>query len=193
MLSRYTYFILDKLNITKSERLAMVTITTLIVLVTTGAAMLRPDIPFPDEHYAYADSLFRALAEQRSYEQAELMARYDPPSAGNTATDGALSSGTLAMASAERSATSSGTSNSTTRAKASKGSAKLPAPESIVLNTADAAALARLPGVGPKTAEVIVAYRNEHGPFQDLSHIMRVKGIGPKKWEQIRPYLRLNE
>lgn len=193
MLSRYTYFILDKLNITKSERLAMVTITTLILLVTTGAAILRPDIPFPDEHYAYADSLFRALSEQKALEQAELMARYNPPPAGNTAIDGALSPGALVAASAERPATDSGTPKSTSRTAASKGSAKLPAPESIILNTADAAALARLPGVGPKTADVIVAYRNEHGPFQDLSHIMRVKGIGPKKWEQIRPYLRLNE
>lgn len=192
MLSRYTYFILDKLNITKAERLAMVTITTLIVLVTTGAAMLRPDNPFPEEHYAYADSLFRALSEQKSIEHAELMARYDPPP-DNTETTAALLSGAQVAASTTSMPSASGTSNTGKKTSSGKGSAKVPAPESIALNSADATALARLPGVGPKTAEVIVAYRNENGPFQDLSHIMRVKGIGPKKWEQIRPYLRLNE
>lgn len=192
MLSRYTYFILDKLNITKAERLAMVTITTLIVLVTTGAAMLRPDNPFPEEHYAYADSLFRALSEHKSIEHSELMARYDPP-AGNTETTGALLSGAQAAVPTASTQSASGTSNTGKTTSSSKRSAKVPALESIALNSADATALARLPGVGPKTAEVIVAYRNENGPFQDLSHIMRVKGIGPKKWEQIRPYLRLNE
>lgn len=197
MLSRYTYFIIDKLNITKAERIAMVTITTLIVLISTGAAMLSPDIPFPEEHYAYADSLFRALSEQKSIEHAELMARYEPPlvesASGNTAIAGALPSGAHAEVSAMSASSVLGASNTGKKAAASKGSAKAPAPESIVLNTSDAATLARLPGVGPKTAEAIVAYRNENGPFQDLSHIMRVKGIGAKKWEQIRPYLRLNE
>lgn len=197
MLSRYTYFIIDKLNITKAERIAMVTITTLIVLISTGAAMLSPDIPFPEEHYAYADSLFRALSEQKSIEHAELMARYEPPlvesASGNTAIAGALPSGAQAEVSAMSASSVPGASNTGKKAAASKGSAKAPAPESIVLNTSDAATLARLPGVGPKTAEAIVAYRNENGPFQDLSHIMRVKGIGSKKWEQIRPYLRLNE
>jgi competence protein ComEA len=175
------YFLIDRLNITKAERFAMVTITTMIVLITTGAAIFEPEIPFPEEHYAYADSLFRALSDQKAAEHAAMMARYEPPSLGNTDTDVALVSGTQTG------------SISQPRAASKSGSAKLPAPESIAINTADATELERLPGIGPKTAEVIVDYRNEHGPFQDLSHIMRVKGIGPKKWEQIRPYLRLNE
>ncbi len=157
----------------------MVTITTLIVLVSTGAAILEPEIPFPEEHYAYADSLFRALTDQKATEHASLMARYEPPAMGNTEPTGALQTDTQ---------TSSVSLPPT--AKKSRSTTVL-APESIAINTADATELDRLPGVGPKTAEMIVDYRNEHGPFQDLSHVMRVKGIGPKKWEQIRPYLRL--
>ncbi len=175
------YFLLDRLNITKAERLAMVTITTLIVLVSTGAAIFKPDIPFPDEHYAYADSLFRALSDQKATNHSALMARYEPPAVSNTEPMAALQTGTQTASIPQP------------RTVQKSGSAKLPALESIALNTAVATELDRLPGIGPKTAEVIVEYRNEHGPFQDLSHIMRVKGIGPKKWEQIRPYLRLNE
>lgn len=173
------YFLLDRLNITKAERFAMLTITTLIVLVSTGAAILEPENPFPEEHYAYADSLFRALSEQKASEHASLMARYDPPAQSNTEPLAALQAGTQTA------------SSSMPVAPKKSGSATVPAAKGIAINSADAAELDRLPGVGPKTAELIVAYRNEHGPFEDLSHVMRVKGIGPKKWEQIRPYLRL--
>jgi competence ComEA-like helix-hairpin-helix protein len=181
MLKNNIYFLLDRLNITKAERVAMVTITTMIMLITTGAAILEPENPFPAEHYARADSIFRALSDQKEADHANLMSRYEPSPVGNTETVAALQSGTQ-------------TAPKTQAGKASKsGSAKVPALESIILNTAVASDLVRLPGIGPKTAEVIVDYRKEHGPFQDLSHVMRVKGIGPKKWEQIRPYLRLNE
>jgi comEA protein len=181
MLKNNIYFLLDRLNITKAERLAMVTITTLIVLISTGAAILEPDNPFPDEHYAYADSVFKVLSWQKAADHAALMSRYEPESANNTVTTQTLPTNAQVA------------STSPSRTTQKPGSAKLPALESIAINKANASELTRLPGIGPKTAEVIVAYRNEHGPFQDLSHVMRVKGIGPKKWEQIRPYLRLNE
>jgi len=48
------------------------------------------------------------------------------------------------------------------------------------LNTAGADALEELPGVGPKTAQRILADRRTHGPFRKTSDLMRVKGIGPK-------------
>lgn len=181
MLRNNLYFLLDRLNITKAERLAMVTITTLIVLITMGAAILEPDNPFPDEHYAFADSVFRVLSERKAADHISLMARYEPPTISNTEPMMALQT-SIPNASIFQ-----------PRPAKKSGSAPLPAPESIAINTAVATELDRLPGIGPITAEVIVNYRKEHGPFQDLSHIMRVKGIGPKKWEQIRPYLRLNE
>ena len=179
MLNNYLFFLFDRLNITKSERFAIVSITTLIVLVSLMATLVRRDIPFPDEHYAFADSLFTALSQQRTAERAELMARYDPPSMDNTKPDSALDP--------------RNTRQTSTRAKtaASAKSSKLPAPESINLNTANANELGQLPGIGPKTAEAIITYRQTNGPFQELAHITRVKGIGSKKWEQIRPYLRL--
>lgn len=61
----------------------------------------------------------------------------------------------------------------------------------VSLNTATAAQLESLPGVGPSTAEKILAYRQEHGGFSSLEEIMSVKGIGPKKFESMRPFLTL--
>ena len=49
----------------------------------------------------------------------------------------------------------------------------------IDINTASALELEQLPGIGPKTAEAIVAYRVENGPFASIDAIVEVKGIGP--------------
>lgn len=66
---------------------------------------------------------------------------------------------------------------------------KKAAPVRMNPNTASAALLQRLPRVGPKMAERIIAYREAHGPFAQPSHLVRVRGIGPKTFAQMEPYL----
>jgi competence protein ComEA len=56
----------------------------------------------------------------------------------------------------------------------------------ININTASAAELDTLPGIGPAYAERIIAYREEHGPFADPIEIMEIKGIGPATYEEIK-------
>jgi competence protein ComEA len=50
----------------------------------------------------------------------------------------------------------------------------------ININTADAATLAELNGVGPSKAAAIVEYRKQHGPFKSPEQLADVKGIGDK-------------
>jgi competence protein ComEA len=66
-------------------------------------------------------------------------------------------------------------------------------PDSVNINTADAAALDTLPGIGPSTAEKIVEYRETNGPFVTIDEIMSVSGIGPAKFEQIQPFISVGE
>ncbi|GAB3945155.1 ComEA family DNA-binding protein [Corynebacterium tapiri] len=54
------------------------------------------------------------------------------------------------------------------------------------LNTADAAALEELDGVGQATAAAIIAYREEHGGFTSIDQLLDVKGIGPAKFAAIK-------
>jgi competence protein ComEA len=51
----------------------------------------------------------------------------------------------------------------------------------INVNTAGAAELDELPGVGRVTAQAILDYRREHGPFQRPEDLLQVRGIGTKK------------
>jgi competence protein ComEA len=58
----------------------------------------------------------------------------------------------------------------------------------IDVNAADLAALIRIPGVGPVTAQSILAARTDR-PFASVDDLDRVRGIGPKTLEKIRPYV----
>ncbi len=62
----------------------------------------------------------------------------------------------------------------------------------IDLNTADAAALESLPGIGPALAERILSSRTQLGAFKRVEDLDRVPGIGPKIIERLRPLVRLS-
>ena len=66
-----------------------------------------------------------------------------------------------------------------------------PPPLPLDINLAAAGDFEKLPGIGPKLAQRIVAYRQKHGPFRRVEDLMVVKGVGIKKWKAIRPYLRV--
>jgi competence protein ComEA len=59
---------------------------------------------------------------------------------------------------------------------------------SLNLNTATSEQLQLLPGVGPATAEKIIAYRERY-PFRSIVQLKRIKGIGQKRFDAMRPYL----
>lgn len=73
-----------------------------------------------------------------------------------------------------------------------KQAAKTALQGKVNINTADASQLTLLPGIGIKTAESIVVYRGSVGPFKAVDDLVKVKGIGPKILEKLRPYLSLN-
>jgi len=56
----------------------------------------------------------------------------------------------------------------------------------INLNTATAEQLDVLDGIGPKTAQKIIEYREAHGGFNSIEELMEVSGIGAAKFEQIK-------
>ena len=61
------------------------------------------------------------------------------------------------------------------------------------INTATAAQLETLDGIGPVLAQRIVEYREANGPFASVEGLLEVKGLGPGILEAIRPQITAEE
>lgn len=59
----------------------------------------------------------------------------------------------------------------------------------INLNTATAAQLEALPGIGARTAERIVEFRQKNGGFKKVEDLMQVRGVGEKSFLKLKPML----
>jgi len=59
-------------------------------------------------------------------------------------------------------------------------------PQKVDLNRADQEELEMLPGVGPHLAAQILEYREKLGPFERVEDLMNVRGIGEKKFQQLK-------
>ncbi len=61
----------------------------------------------------------------------------------------------------------------------------------VNINTADQKTLETLPKIGPSKAQAIIDYREDHGAFQAIEDLGKVKGIGPKTLEQLKELIEL--
>ena len=59
----------------------------------------------------------------------------------------------------------------------------------IDVNTADAASLHLLPGIGPRLARRVTEHRVRHGSFQSIEHLDEVNGIGRHTIRHLRPFV----
>ena len=63
----------------------------------------------------------------------------------------------------------------------------------VDLNHAGAEELTAVPGIGETMARRIVEWRDEHGPFRRVEDLMKIKGIGEKSFQKMRPYVRVSQ
>jgi competence protein ComEA len=61
----------------------------------------------------------------------------------------------------------------------------------ISLNTATLDQLDELDGVGPATAQKILAWRTQHGGFRSVDDLKQISGIGPKRFETLKDKVRM--
>ena len=62
-------------------------------------------------------------------------------------------------------------------------------PELLNINTASAEELQTLPNIGAQMAQRIVDYREQYGEFASVEDLQKVKGIGAKTLEKLRPFV----
>lgn len=76
-----------------------------------------------------------------------------------------------------------------TAASTSKASQESTISSKININSADLDSLSQLPGIGKKTAQAIIEYRNTNGKFKSPADLLNVKGIGQKKFDKLKSLL----
>ncbi|HEX5044920.1 MAG TPA: helix-hairpin-helix domain-containing protein [Candidatus Polarisedimenticolaceae bacterium] len=59
----------------------------------------------------------------------------------------------------------------------------------VDLNAASEGELQEVPGIGPSLAKKIVDFRKENGPFKSVDDLLKVRGVGEKSLEKLRPHL----
>lgn len=62
-------------------------------------------------------------------------------------------------------------------------------PALLNINTASAQELQTLSGIGPQMAQRIIEYREEHGNFTSVDVLTKVKGLGEKTLEKLKPFI----
>lgn len=65
-----------------------------------------------------------------------------------------------------------------------------PSPTAININTATLEELEALPHIGHKTAEAIVRFRKENGPFRRPEYLLQIRGVSEQRFSEIRPMIR---
>ena len=71
----------------------------------------------------------------------------------------------------------------------SRSTAKPAVTGPVNINTASVTELQTLPGIGAKTAERIVEYRQKNGPFKKIEDVMNVRGLGEKNFLKLKEQL----
>ena len=75
-----------------------------------------------------------------------------------------------------------------TETKKSSGSTEKKVTFPVNINTASKKELDALPGIGEVLAQRIIDYRSANGPFSTVDELTKVKGIGEKTLEKLKPY-----
>lgn len=63
--------------------------------------------------------------------------------------------------------------------------------KTVNINLSNLEQLCRLPGIGPTLAKRIIEHRDKNGPFRDIEDLRNVRGIGDKKFAEIKEFLTL--
>lgn len=174
-MKRKLFFLLEKLEIKRSERIAISTLLILLVMLSGVVMLNEPDANYSEENYEELEKIFKEKSEQIEQEEELILARYEPTR------DVPVSMSVREVAEPEP------TPPDTTDEEESRQEAA----EIININTATNGQLQELPGVGPVYAKRIVAWREENGAFTSKDQLLKIKGIGEKRLANIKPLITL--
>ena len=209
------FFILDKLQIRPAERFFVSSLIALIGLLWIIEPYFEPKSIFDDEYYAPLVEEFYRQASSNYIQRVETLQRYYPgdevqiskyasislPGGPNSKINESIVSRVLSGKTMLNSVDNEMVANTNaiyppdvhvasptdTIPKNNKQGVKT----KINLNDAKLTELMKLPGIGSAIAQRIVDYREENGEFKSIAEVMKVKGIGPAKFEKMQDLIEL--
>lgn len=174
-LKRKAFFWLEKLQISRKERIAFSVLLGILVVLFSISLFLQRSFQYDEEEYEQILAEFEKRSAMIEQEEAERAATYIPGEDNST------------NIAASEPAEQVQTPDTEPEPNSSEPIPEFP----ININTAGSAELQTLDGIGPAYAQNIIDYREANGGFDSIEELINVKGIGEKRLENIRPYIKI--
>lgn len=199
------FFVIDKLHIQSSERYFLTGFILLYALTWLVQPMIPAKEDYNDEYYAPIMEAFYNNSAEKYSERRETLQRYYPDDEDKIMEMAAkvLPAGyeqevlLRAMKNKQEHLANESPVNQVVPISAAMDSTKKEGEnrkagvntEKINLNKAGLLEFTRLPGIGRSIAERIVEYREQNGSFKRIEDIMKVRGIGPARFDKFKHML----
>ncbi|TVR36543.1 MAG: helix-hairpin-helix domain-containing protein [Balneolaceae bacterium] len=174
VMRRKLFFILEKLEINRSERIAISLLLMMLMVTSLMFAIAEPKLNYDPEHYKELEQIFLERSQRVDSEREEILVRYRPVIAA---------SGRDHVNDPE----------AVPRTDTESMQLNAVDPKRININRAGLDELQQLPGIGPAYAERIISWREENGEFTTVEQLLEIRGIGERRLEQIRPLIKLKD
>lgn len=178
MMKRRIFFWLEKLKITPAERKTVSALMIVLSLLAIGNMIISPPEPFGGDQYAELEKRFRERTAQLAVEKEKRMKRYYPPAKAAAVITSVAD-------------TVSEDSMSAAKPDSAGQTTEKPHDKVVNVNVADQERLKTLPGIGPAYSKRIIRYREKHGEFKTVEELKKIKGIGEKRLEKLKPFIKL--
>lgn len=170
-MKRQLYFWLERLEIKRSERIAISFSMVLLVFTSGFFALSQPKANYDPDHYKELEQIFAERSKTLERERDAILARYEPVPTEDHALTAAVRDTTPPDTTVEKTEQPSG--------------------DLININLADAEELQKLPGIGPAYSQRIIEWREENGAFTSKEQLLEIRGIGERRLENIAPLIEL--
>jgi len=174
-MKRRLFFLLEKLEIKRSERIAISILFILLVILSGIVTFNEPNANYSEAKYAELEKIFKEKSEQIKQEEQVILARYEPDR-----------DVPVSMSVRGEKSTKLKLPDTTDTEENQQETVKV-----ININTANNEVLQELPGVGPTYSERIINWREENGPYTSKDQLLEIKGIGDKRLARIKPLITL--
>lgn len=152
------FFWIERLQITRKERIVISILSVLIVVTVASTAFIKMQYTYSSQNY---DNIRREFERKSALIEAKKVEDLKKYTAQNESAD--------------------------------NKELNVQVTESVIINinTADVEELQKLKGIGETYAQRIVDYRLENGEFKAVAELLNVKGIGNKRLEDIKAFIKL--